>query len=247
MQYVGSFATPGVVSCQDPGPRPGCAPPVARSAGRVPRRRQGLPVDGGGRATLQSPDRKQRRDRRRHIGRNPQRIIMLSGPGGHEAGASETRPDRFVALYLPESDASPKIPIKTLLVPACEFVPGRVVTILSTTQEVVIRLKRPLEQQAEFIWTSFEPLDRADSAAQQRDDHWIDERSGGGRTQAGRPRARRARVAHRELLVDRDVACANVTETRAVTSRVARRCRRVFGCNPCGRHGAHRPLTRSFA
>jgi uncharacterized membrane protein YccC len=88
-------------------------------------------------------------------------------------------------------------------VPACEFVPGRVVTILSTTQEVVIRLKRPLEQQAEFVWTSFEPFDRADSAAQQRDDHWIDERSGGGRTQAGRPRARRARVAHRELLVDR--------------------------------------------
>jgi hypothetical protein len=117
----------------------------------------------------------------------------------------------------------------------------------STTQEVVIRLKRPLEQQVEFVWTSFEPLDRADSAAQQRDDHWIDERSGGGRTQAGRPRARRARVAHRELLVDRDVACADVTETRAVTSRVARRCRRVFACNPCGRHGAHRPLTRSFA
>jgi len=53
----------------------------------------------------------------------------------------------------------------------------------------VIQLKRPLEQQAEFIWTSFEPLDPADSAAQQRDDHWIDERSGGGRTQAGRPRA----------------------------------------------------------
>jgi hypothetical protein len=100
-----------------------------------------------------------------HIGRNPQRIILLSGPGGPETGlASETWPDRFVALYLPESDASPKIPIKTLLMPACEFVSGRVVTMLSTMQEVVIRLRKPLEHQAEFVWASFEPLDGATSA-----------------------------------------------------------------------------------
>ena len=100
-----------------------------------------------------------------HIGRNPQRIILLSGPGGRETGvASETRSDRFVAMYLPESDASPKIPIKTLLMPACEFVPGRVVTMLSTTQQVVIRLRKPLEHQAEFVWASFEPLDGASSA-----------------------------------------------------------------------------------
>jgi hypothetical protein len=100
-----------------------------------------------------------------HLGRNPQRIILLSGPGSPETGvASETRPDRFVALYLPESDASLKIPIKTLLMPACEFVPGRVMTMLSTTQEVAIRLRKPLEHQADFVWASFEPLDGGTSA-----------------------------------------------------------------------------------
>jgi hypothetical protein len=100
-----------------------------------------------------------------HIGRNPQRIILLSDPAGLESGVpSETRSDRFVALYLPESDACPRIPIKTLLMPACEFVPGRVVTMLSTMQEVVIRLRKPLEHQAEFVWASFEPLDGASSA-----------------------------------------------------------------------------------
>ena len=95
-----------------------------------------------------------------HLGRNPQRIILLSGPDSPETGAaSETRPDRFVALCLPERDASLKIPIKTLLMPACEFVPGRVMTMLSTVKEVVIRLKEPLEHQADFVWTSFEPLE----------------------------------------------------------------------------------------
>jgi hypothetical protein len=94
-----------------------------------------------------------------HLGRNPQRIILLSGPDSPETGvASETRPDRFVALCLPESHTGLKIPIKTLLMPACEFVPGRVMTMLSTVKEVVIRLKEPLEHQADFVWTSFEPL-----------------------------------------------------------------------------------------
>jgi hypothetical protein len=95
-----------------------------------------------------------------HIGRGPKRVILLAASDGPETDAtSEARPERFVALYLPESIACPKIPIKTLLMPPCEFVRGRVVTMLSTTKEVVIRLKEPLELQAEFVWTSFETLD----------------------------------------------------------------------------------------
>ena len=98
-----------------------------------------------------------------HLGRNPQRIVLLAAPGGQPIGVSDARPDRFVALYFPESEAFPKIPIKTLLVPTCEFVPGRVVTMLSTAKEVVIRLKEALEYQAEFVWTSFEPVEGDDS------------------------------------------------------------------------------------
>ena len=63
---------------------------------------------------------------------------------------------KFVALYLPESDAYPRIPIKTLIIPANEYVPARVLTLVSTTHETPIRLKEPIENQRDFVWTSFE-------------------------------------------------------------------------------------------
>src|SRR5437764_9326640 len=70
-----------------------------------------------------------------YIGRNPQRVVMLSGGAGNE------KRDKFVALYLPESDAYPQIPIKTLIVPAQEYAPARVLTMVSTASETAIRLK----------------------------------------------------------------------------------------------------------
>ena len=87
-----------------------------------------------------------------HIGRNPQRVLMIV-PGAGEAAA---KGDRVVALYLPESDAYPRIPIKTLLLPASEYVPGRVLTMLSTMNEAKVRLKDPIENQRDFVWASFD-------------------------------------------------------------------------------------------
>ena len=87
-----------------------------------------------------------------HIGRNPQRVLMIV-PGTSEASA---KADRQVALYLPESDACPRIPIKTLLLPAREYVPGRVLTMLSTMNEATVRLKEPIENQRDFVWASFD-------------------------------------------------------------------------------------------
>jgi hypothetical protein len=89
-----------------------------------------------------------------HIGRNPQRVVMLSGV------ASDGKRDKFLALYLPESDAYPQIPIKTLIVPAHEYAPARVLTMVSTASETAIRLKTPIEHQRDFVWTAFELVGR---------------------------------------------------------------------------------------
>ena len=73
--------------------------------------------------------------------------------------AENAKPDKIVALYLPESDAYPRIPIKSLIVPAHEYRRGRVLTMLSTTNETAVRLKEPIEQQRDFVWTSFDVVD----------------------------------------------------------------------------------------
>lgn len=91
-----------------------------------------------------------------YIGRNPQRVVLLTDAPRANAAESTARPDRSAALYLPESVAQPKLPIKTLLMPACEFAAGRVFRMLSVSREVRIRLKEPLEHQIDFVWTSFE-------------------------------------------------------------------------------------------
>jgi hypothetical protein len=97
-----------------------------------------------------------------HIGRDPKRVLLLAHA---RKDAPIAKHDKIVALYLPESDAYPRIPIKTLVVPAHEYRPGRVLTMLSTTNETAIRLKEPIEQQRDFVWTSFEVVACAPSVA----------------------------------------------------------------------------------
>ena len=92
-----------------------------------------------------------------HIGRDPKRVVLLAHDNKDTGNAKR---GKIVALYLPESDAYPRIPIKTLIVPADEYSPGRVLTMLSTTNETAVRLKEPIEQQRDFVWTSFDVVDR---------------------------------------------------------------------------------------
>jgi hypothetical protein len=91
-----------------------------------------------------------------HIGRDPKRVVLLAHDN---KDAPNAKRDKIVALYLPESNAYPRIPIKTLIVPAHEYSPGRVLTMLSTTNETAVRLKEPIEQQRDFVWTSFDVVD----------------------------------------------------------------------------------------
>ena len=89
----------------------------------------------------------------------PQRIV-LTDPAAPRDPERGKRP-RTIALYLPESAECPRIPIKTLVVPAHEFAPGRVMTMASTSRDIAIRMREPLESQADFVWTSFEFVDDA--------------------------------------------------------------------------------------
>ncbi|MEO5764185.1 MAG: hypothetical protein ABIR52_02670 [Casimicrobiaceae bacterium] len=92
----------------------------------------------------------------------PQRIVLTDdrAPGT----AARRKPARTIAFYAPESPACPRIPIKTLVIPAGDFAPGRVMTMAST-RDLRVRMKEPLEQQMDFVWTTFDFVGDARSSA----------------------------------------------------------------------------------
>ncbi len=73
------------------------------------------------------------------------------------AGGSATR---FAALYLPQSATHPVLPMKTLILPARGLAPDDRLSVRSRTSVHTIQLKEPLDEQAEFIWSPFEILER---------------------------------------------------------------------------------------
>jgi hypothetical protein len=95
-----------------------------------------------------------------YLGRHPQRVVLVAADSKREiTGEPVPVPERFIALYLPQSASGLEQPQKTLLMPACEFRPGRVLTMLSTTREMTVRCNGALEHQAEFVWSSFDVVD----------------------------------------------------------------------------------------
>lgn len=88
---------------------------------------------------------------------DPQRVVLIDGDVPDDA--KDRKAGRTIGFYLPESAACPRIPIKTLLLPASEYAAGRVMKMLSTRRDLCIRMKEPLEQQMDFVWTSFEFVD----------------------------------------------------------------------------------------
>jgi hypothetical protein len=97
-----------------------------------------------------------------HIGRKPRfvKIVTDVHRAPIAADAPAGRPRCYGALYLPASEQHPTMPIKTLLVPAKAFKPGAAITLLSSTATFTLRLNEPLEQQSDFVWTSFAVIDR---------------------------------------------------------------------------------------
>lgn len=103
-----------------------------------------------------------------HVGRKPRFVKMVTDY--HPLLSVNDVPSNtqrcFGALYLPASEKHPTMPIKTLLVPASAFNAGRTVTLLSSTAIYMLRLNKPLEQQSEFVWTSFAVIDKVVATSQ---------------------------------------------------------------------------------
>ena len=90
-----------------------------------------------------------------HLGENPQPIVLTLQQGGRR---------RFPALYLRESSIELNSRVRSLVVPASQFEPGRIFAMSSAKVELTIRLKGPLEYQSDFVWTTFEVLGSAAAA-----------------------------------------------------------------------------------
>ncbi len=65
----------------------------------------------------------------------------------------------FAALFLPESATQPVLPVKTLVLPACKFDPDDRLILRSVTTLFTIQLKKPIEEQGDFVWLPFEIVD----------------------------------------------------------------------------------------
>ena len=97
-----------------------------------------------------------------YLGRNPRFVKMV--PGYHRDLAIGNVPDQasrcFAALFLPPSEELPTMPIKSLLLPAGEFSAGSDMTLLSSSATYLMRLNEPIQQQFDFVWTSFAVIDK---------------------------------------------------------------------------------------
>ena len=103
-----------------------------------------------------------------HIGRKPRfvKVVTDCHPAPYVKGAPNNTQRCLGALYLPASEKHPAMPLKTLLVPASVFNAGSAITLLSSTATYTLRLNKPLEQQSDFVWTSFAVIDKVVAKSQ---------------------------------------------------------------------------------
>ena len=97
-----------------------------------------------------------------YVGRGPRYVKIVTGD--HLNALGEDAPNGHQkcmgALYVPASEQQPTMPIRTLLVPATAFHAGTTLTLISSKATYTLRLNKPLEQQAGFVWTSFAVIDK---------------------------------------------------------------------------------------
>lgn len=101
-----------------------------------------------------------------YMGRNPRYVKVMApqatGPGDPTtiAGAK-----CFGAIYLPNSQGHPGLPIKTLVVPTRQFQFDDTLTLLSSSATYTLKLNEPIRTEADFVWTSFSVVDRINPAS----------------------------------------------------------------------------------
>ncbi len=97
-----------------------------------------------------------------YLGRSPRYVKIVTGD--HLGSLTEDAPSGnqkcMGALYVPASEQHPTMPIRTLVVPATAFHAGTTLTLISSKATYTLRLNKPLEQQAGFVWASFAVIDK---------------------------------------------------------------------------------------
>jgi hypothetical protein len=94
-----------------------------------------------------------------YLGREPRFVKLVTDSDVPVAEAPNGASRCFAALYLPPSAEYPTMPIKTLLLPANDFRTDSDVTLLSSNATYKMRLSQPIQQQYEYVWTSFAFVD----------------------------------------------------------------------------------------
>ena len=95
-----------------------------------------------------------------YVGKEPRSVVaVITGSDTRPDRAADSDLPRFAGLYIPESTEHPLLPIKTLILPPCGLSPGDRVFLRAGPSLHTIRLKQPLEEQADFVWSPFEILD----------------------------------------------------------------------------------------
>jgi hypothetical protein len=94
-----------------------------------------------------------------YLGREPRFVKLVTDSDVPVAEAPNGASRCFAALYLPPSAEYPTMPIKTLLLPANDFRTDSDVTLLSSSATYRMRLSQPIQQQYEYVWTSFALVD----------------------------------------------------------------------------------------
>ena len=98
-----------------------------------------------------------------YLGREP-RYVKMAANSDNDVANAEAREQRcFAALYLPPSEKHPTMPIKTLLFPTRDFKAGCDVTLLASNAVYRMRLSEPIQQQFEYVWTSFSVIEKVGS------------------------------------------------------------------------------------
>jgi hypothetical protein len=96
-----------------------------------------------------------------YVGNDPRRIIVVVPDSDASPVRSPgTEQPRFAALFLPESAKHPMLPFKTLIMPVLGHARGDRLSVRSLAAVYTIKLKEPLEEQAEFVWWPFDIHDR---------------------------------------------------------------------------------------
>ena len=101
-----------------------------------------------------------------HLGRAP-RFVKLVADRAANSSVDESADSTnrcFAALYLPPSELRPTMPIKTLLLPARDFTGDCVLRLLSSNATYALRLNDPIQQQFEFIQSSFTVIDKVQAS-----------------------------------------------------------------------------------